>query len=282
MVNRIELSTCTVEADFKPDFKQLNDIQDALEKTSSGRVLAFEKRSLAHLIFFGKRKKRMIAAWRKGCDNAPVTKIAFPERATTDWDEYYSHPYKSASYSRKLVGRKLFSLIRRYAFDAEILCELGGGASCFADAVMSRNKIKEYHVCDSNPLSTSLLDASRIIAHNADVTESLPVCSADLVFSVGLIEHFDKESTVSAIRAHFANARKAGTVIMLFPFASPTYKITRFCAEKLGIWIFHDERPLDFSEVELECSKHGTILHKSLVRGIFLTQGAIAVRKNDV
>ena len=47
----------------------------------------------------------------------------------------------------------------------------------------------------------------------------------------------------------------------------------------LRMWIFWDERPLKFEEVEKEVNRHATILHKSITWPIFFTQGVIVAKK---
>ena len=52
----------------------------------------------------------------------------------TEWDRYYSKPYKVATYTRKITERILIKLMRCYVFTAGrgvSIAELGGGNSCF-------------------------------------------------------------------------------------------------------------------------------------------------------
>jgi cyclopropane fatty-acyl-phospholipid synthase-like methyltransferase len=101
----------------------------------------------------------------------------------------------------------------------------------------------------------------------------------DVVFSVGLIEHFNKEGTRKAVEAHFELVKDGGTVILFFPTPTLLYGFTRFLAELFRLWIFHDERPLRNEEVESYIEKYGTVIHRETIWPIFLTQSVLVVRK---
>jgi cyclopropane fatty-acyl-phospholipid synthase-like methyltransferase len=101
----------------------------------------------------------------------------------------------------------------------------------------------------------------------------------DVVYSVGLIEHFAPPATAQAIRTHFEWARPGGLVVISFPTPTWLYRVTRWCAERLGVWMFHDERPLSFEEVQTEMQRHGEFLGRDLIWPIVLTQGVLIFRK---
>ena len=50
-------------------------------------------------------------------------------------------------------------------------------------------------------------------------------------------------------RYTFNVLKKGGILILGFPTPTFLYKITRKTSELLGLWIFHDERPLSIDEV---------------------------------
>lgn len=99
---------------------------------------------------------------------------------------------------------------------------------------------------------------------------------ADIVFSVGLIEHFETVDTLTAIRTHFDCVRPGGLVIITFPTPTWLYRITRNIAESMGRWGFPDETPLPTSFVEDAMNKQGTVFSKQILWPIVLTQGIIA------
>jgi SAM-dependent methyltransferase len=207
----------------------------------------------------------------------------------TDWDIYYSKPYKTASYSRKITGRVLLKLIRRYA-DAPLktlrMGELGGANSCFFEDIRASIDPAEYHIIDNNQ---SGLDAFRKRVHvgdstflyNEDIFDLRPGLDLNLVFSVGLIEHFLPEETGKAIKAHLQVLKPDGIAIISFPTPTILYRITRFLSETLGLWIFHDERPLHRKEVAEAVKDKGIILFEKTIWPIFLTQRIMVIRNSS-
>jgi cyclopropane fatty-acyl-phospholipid synthase-like methyltransferase len=100
----------------------------------------------------------------------------------------------------------------------------------------------------------------------------------DLVYSVGLIEHFDPFSTERAILADFDRCKPGGLVLITFPTPTALYRAIRAAAEWMGKWLFPDERPLQFGEVLNACKQRGTILHTSINWWIGLTQGYVLIK----
>jgi len=101
----------------------------------------------------------------------------------------------------------------------------------------------------------------------------------DLVLSIGLIEHFDETGTQKAIKAHFELLKPKGIAIMTFPTPTFLYNIARFIAEKLGLWIFHDERPLRIEEVLETALEYGEQSEYKIIWPIIFTQGMVVFRK---
>jgi Methyltransferase domain len=206
----------------------------------------------------------------------------------TDWDAYYSSPYKTAAYSRKITSGKLVKLLKRFITDSVSgikIAELGGANSCFYEMINNRFNPKEYLIVDNNQTGLKkTLERSgnsvNISVKNEDVLNpDINQEKYDIVFSVGLIEHFSREDTQKCIATHFDYLKGNGICIVTFPTPTWLYKITRRCAELLGIWIFYDERPLTINEVTEQINKYGNISHKSITWSIFLTQGVIVARK---
>ncbi|EKO15691.1 class I SAM-dependent methyltransferase [Leptospira kirschneri] len=102
----------------------------------------------------------------------------------------------------------------------------------------------------------------------------------DIVFSVGLIEHFNVENTRKAFLNHLQFVKTPGVLIVTFPTPTFLYRMTRFFAECLGMWIFHDERPIQESEIRsLVPSSNYNIREYSIIWPIVLTQGMIVITK---
>lgn len=205
--------------------------------------------------------------------------------AATDWDLYYRHVPKYTSFARTLSQRKLIRLLQTLSPGSRLtICELGGANSCFVQEICRSLPVQHYHVVDLNALGLKLLNGKNVpcalTSELADVTNAAPDGQPfDIVFSVGLIEHFDQAGTARAIRAHFDRCRAGGVVLITFPTPTALYRILRAAAETAGIWKFPDERPLHFDEVLRVCSGRGALVHRSVNWLIGLTQGYVAFRK---
>jgi cyclopropane fatty-acyl-phospholipid synthase-like methyltransferase len=112
----------------------------------------------------------------------------------------------------------------------------------------------------------------------ADIMQNLPVDHAmDIVFSIGLIEHFSPIDSARVIQKHFALAKKGGLVIITFPTPTWLYRFARKISEALGLWIFHDERPLSMQSVLREMEKYGDRIDSFVNWKIVFTQGIVVV-----
>ena len=208
----------------------------------------------------------------------------------TDWDQYYSRPYKASSLTRRHSSHLLLDSIRRYRpdkpLDRLVVAELGGANSCFYEDVINSISPAEYHILDTNKIGLDLLrtrelPGPRTIYHQEDVLTSDLELRADIVFSVGLIEHFRPEKTLKAIEAHFKLASPGGLVYITFPTPTWMYRAAQRLSEALGMWIFHDERPLLMEEVVQGVGNQGTILASGINWPIVYTQGWLAIRAHD-
>lgn len=211
----------------------------------------------------------------------------------TDWNAYYTRPYKTAGYSRKITAHLLNSMLDTYMPNESGLriAELGGANSCFFDMLYERYRPKQYHIYDKNEVGLKqfaerigrIRRTEGIVTHAQDILglSSTPQTDLfDIVFSVGLIEHFDPTGTRKAIEAHFNLLKPSGIAIMTFPTPTFLYSMTRSISEIMKLWIFHDERPLRIEEVAVTAERYGTIVFKKLNWKIFLTQYALVIRKN--
>ena len=103
--------------------------------------------------------------------------------------------------------------------------------------------------------------------------------TADVVFSVGLVEHFHQAETRAAVLAHFDAVRAGGIVILTFPTPTLLYRASRKAIEAAGQWKFPDERPLQASEVLAAVRERGEILFEKILWPLVLTQYLVAARK---
>jgi hypothetical protein len=198
-------------------------------------------------------------------------------RPTTDWDAYYARPYRTASFTRAITGARLVAAMRRHVAREPVVVELGGANSCFFDRIREQIRPREYHIVDTNQTGLERFrerhgNLKNVHLHHHDVLSlNLPL-QADLVFSVGLIEHFDPAGTRDAVLAHFRPLKRQGIALITFPTPTWLYRLTRSLSEACGAWIFHDERPLCFDEVDRAAAGCGTVVEKCIVWPIFLTQ----------
>ena len=175
--------------------------------------------------------------------------------------------------------------MRQYApHPAPTICELGGANSCFYDALRLSYPESDFIAIDNNILGLRLLeqrasDQRRTRTLNYDLT-SMPagIVEADIVFSVGLIEHFAAEQTAHVIGRHFSCVKSGGLVVITFPTPTFLYRIARTLAESAGLWRFPDERPLPWAEVLAEVARHGMVLTTFTNWPLVLTQGVVVAR----
>ncbi len=207
--------------------------------------------------------------------------------AATNWDLYYRSVPATAHLTRRYTGSVLISTLKRYAGSAPLttIAELGGANSCFLTRILDESKPARYHVIDQNQYGLDLLrerfpDSSNVLLHQADVLK-LPNLglTADVVFSIGLVEHFDPPQTRQAIDAHFALLQPDGIAIISYPTPTWLYSIARTACEALGLWHFPDERPLRRKEVYDSVSRWGDVVFEKTLWPLIFTQHLMVIRK---
>jgi putative flippase GtrA len=214
-----------------------------------------------------------------------------PTEAQTDWDAYYSKPFKTASVTRKITIARILDFLSPITSDLKNAncVEFGGGNSCIYESLRAAHPFATYAVLDNNEIGLRLFQERAkkhpndrgVLGNVLNPKEIATLPSAKLCFSIGLIEHFDEEKTRAAIRSHFACADPGGWVLITYPTPTWLYRLTRGIAELVGVWKFHDERPLKAAEVERELEKHGKILRHEVIWPIFLTQGIVLCQKES-
>jgi len=209
-----------------------------------------------------------------------------PDTPATDWTRYYESPFITAHVTRRITGHVLVNTLSAAGFpESAGIIELGGGNSAFCDTLIQHFRASRYTVIDSNPRGIELFrekhPQQQTGAVRADILtlNSALIEPADLVFSVGLVEHFTEEQTKIAIRRHFELAKPGGLVLITFPAPNLSYRLIRRAAEALGLWRFPDERPIRLEDAAALCAEHGEVLAKRLNRAILLTQGIVLARK---
>ena len=167
------------------------------------------------------------------------------------------------------------------------ICELGGGDSCFYKAFRASYPRAFYCVFDNSKEGVYAFNKrfesksplnQRAYLKNILQLQNLD-SNFDLVFSVGLIEHFNTKETKEICQKHFSIAKEGGVVLITYPTPTWLYIFTRGILERFGMWKFHDERPLEFSEVNAICSNFGELKARRLNWFIFLTQEILVYEK---
>lgn len=207
-----------------------------------------------------------------------------PANAATDWNDYYLSVPVTAKLTRKYTSRVLLKAVGRTSSACPAIVEIGGANSCFLDRILREVKPRIYHVVDNNEYGLELLrrrmgSRQSVVLHRQDVLDLSLNLQADVVFSVGLIEHFDSEGTRKAISKHFDLLRPGGHAIISFPTPTLLYRAARGVAESFGLWKFPDERPLTRREV-LDCvAGSGEPVFQKTLWPLVFTQHLIVVRK---
>ncbi len=208
------------------------------------------------------------------------------EPLATDWDAYYRRTLWTASLTRRYTTRMILEALHRFnATPGPVIAEIGGANSCFLDAIVTSVRPGEYHVIDTNRFGLSLLRNrpdrnTPIHLHHASVHDETVSLYADVVFSVGLIEHFDSGGTERAIEGHLRLLKPGGTLILTYPTPTALYRSTRFLAELLGVWRFPDERPILPREVRPQLTAHGKVVFEKTLWPLILTQHMIVAVKH--
>ena len=205
----------------------------------------------------------------------------------TDWDAYYRKAGAFTPVTRRITERIVLREIDAALKDERVahIAELGGGNSPFLAALRGRYPEATLTAIDGNAYGLELLKArlpgdARVTAIQGDVLAPIDnALGADVVFSIGLVEHFDASGTAQAIRAHFDHARPGGVVLITYPTPTWLYRTVRGIAELAGVWAFPDERPLESAEVTREVERHGRIVRSFINWPIVLTQGVVVARK---
>lgn len=203
-------------------------------------------------------------------------------------DSYYNAPKSKFSLmTQKYTLKKLVSIIMAYQEDKLLeVMEIGGGNSCFAEGFCQRLKVRGYSVIDNNELAVKLVKDKHpaVRCYCLDILNQKELQDNvqdyyDVVYSIGLIEHFRGENIKKVIEAHFGMVKEDGIVIISFPTPTLQYRITRKLMEFIHVWQFHDEKPLKWEEVRQYFEKNGNVLYRKINRKLPLTQMIVAVKR---
>ena len=147
------------------------------------------------------------------------------------------------------------------------IVEIGGANSCFLDAVLEQVRPKSYDVIDTNEYGLSLLAGRApkggvVRLHLRNVLSLTHDCEADLVYCIGLMEHFDPPETRRAVLGHLDPLRAGGIAIISFLTPTLLCRLSRKFIKAIGLWKFPDERPLEPAEVLPTIRERADILYR--------------------
>lgn len=200
---------------------------------------------------------------------------------TTDWNSYYSDRNNNLSPTRKITAKIITTIIPQYKYS--LITEFGGGDSCFYKFFRNKFSDCKYRIVDSSKVGVNKFlsknKGDNIDAICDDLFNTSFEEDSDFVYSIGLIEHFDRDMTKKCIEKHFQSAKKGGIVLISYPTPTLLYRITRKLSELLHLWRFFDERPLEFDEVNGTASQFGDLISRKLNWAICLTQEVLVYRK---
>jgi hypothetical protein len=209
-------------------------------------------------------------------------------KKATDWDRYYQSVPFTAKLTRRYSTAVLLDAMNRYAaLDRRLaIAEIGGANSCFMESILAKIPCRSYDVIDTNSYGLSLLankaGLSPVVRlHQQNVLGLSLDSKSDVVFSVGLVEHFDTVETRQAVLSHFDVLRSGGIAIITFPTPTWLYRASRKLIEAFGMWKFPDERPLNVSEVATAVKERAAILDQRTLWPQILTQHIIVARNYE-
>lgn len=244
------------------------------------------------LFFFNYYLQRsFIFAKRKGDQ---IEKSIFSDEITkkTNWTKYYEEKKSWASlFTQRYTLKNILNAIDRYVKNSSDIhvCEMGGGNSCFAVKMCKEKVIHTYDVIDNNELAVELFNGLELEAkeHGGECRdllrdETVNRAKYDFVYSVGLIEHFREEDVRTMIRRHFEYCKNGGVVFITFPTPTRRYIFVRKCMEFLGVWQFHDEKPIRYDEIICCFESYGVVLEHFINNKLPLTQEVVVVRKGEI
>ena len=163
------------------------------------------------------------------------------------------------------------------------IAEIGGADGHFLEAVLNSIRPAGYHVFDDDEPGLSLLKRRvngrpDVVVHSRNVLESGdPGFRADLVFSAGLVDQFNRARIQAAIQAHFDILRNGGHAVIAFRTPGRLYSRTsEFFRPGLAL----DEPALNSEELAAALKEWGEIVFETTAGWHDRTQRVMVVRKN--
>lgn len=177
----------------------------------------------------------------------------------------------------------ILGLLKKHGQDFRQIYEFGGGDSCFYEAFRKKYRNAYYTALDSAKNGVynfnQKFGSEKSKAVLCDLLSEDFSVSADLCFSVGLVEHFNSQDTCRICKKHFDITKSGGIVLITYPTPTLLYRVIRGILERLNMWEFRDERALNFDEVDEICRDFGELVARRLNFYIGLTQEILVYKK---
>ena len=204
----------------------------------------------------------------------------------TNWEIYYKKkPLKIVTKKRENNINYILNILKEAHFKNFLnVLEYGGGNSRVAEAISKKYNIKKFTIVDNNEWGIKLLKERKIKNLNSQcisIFDYEDENNYDLIYSIGLIEHFQDKNLTKCIQEHFKLVKNKSYVLFTFPIPTLRYKFIRFIYELFDKWQYTDETPLTNSKVEKLVSKYGKIIYNGINKELILPQGVILVMKEN-
>jgi len=166
--------------------------------------------------------------------------------------------------------------------DPVSILELGCGPAYIARRLTEHIPTRRLVLVDSNPAMIEIAKQTfqgytcdvEFIESNffqMNLTEKF-----DLVYSIGVVEHFDSTARAQLLRIHADHVREGGYCMVYVPTPLPSYLFFRALARCLGRWEHDDETPLSREQLVGEIRQAGLqVLDVNHVWRYYLTQVGI-------
>ncbi len=192
-----------------------------------------------------------------------------------------------AQLPRKDSGPLLLHVLQRFSRTPDnregTIAEIGGGDGHFLESVLNSIRPAAYHVIDDDDSGLSLLKErvngrADVVLHSRNLLDaSDPGFRADLVFSAGLVDSFNRARMHAAIQAHFDILRNGGHAVIAFRTPGRLYTRTN---EFLRPGRALDESALDCKEVATALKEWGDIVYQTNAGWSDRAQRVMVVRKH--
>ena len=184
------------------------------------------------------------------------------------WDSYARRNDPSRLLVRLLFHDVLYrscaNLLRVAVFSEPIsILELGCGPGYIARRITERVPTRKLVVVDSNPTMIEL--SKRVLRgldcdvefleadfFQMDVSEEF-----DLVYSNGVVEHFDTATRARLLGIHADHVGHGGYCIIHVPTPTLFYRLFRALSRQMGCWEHEDETPLSLEQLLREVTQTG-------------------------